>query len=538
MSVRVCYLERSRRGALLSGLRLVGERADEVARLSSEDTDVLDAAEWLAARVGPQKGTGALDALVLDLDGCICSWLSTPSIDSAVVTALARQGAWSASGSAEHAGSGHSALALYAGQAGEASVETLMADASVAGESLRRVSVMAVADTPARLLIDELDRRGVTVGPVLTFWQAMAHAWDRPLPGASPSDAVSAVVLIDPAGRLIWTWSCNSQVIAGGTIRLRSAESALTRTDERAPAGFTFGAPEASRLAAEWIAWAAQAGRAPSRVACVLTGDTTQAGSFGEALERLIPHVTVDAVLDNDPIGLTLTRLAERLDDQAATPGAAPLQGLTDLSHRPAIVHRRMFIWSAAAIAVAAVAAIVASSILRGQADGAVAEAQAEPDQWTTLATETLSTLKKNDPKTVELLMKERDRLSKEMAPVDERHRTRPVWSEFSILSLVLADPQVELEECYVYHPSGASIGAPTGARIIVRAPQERNFEVGGQLKRALSSIAGSQLVWDDPQYREKPAGSPDKVQITLVGHWPEFVEPKPATPKPAGGGS
>ncbi len=395
MSVRVVYVLRARRGGVVTGLRLAGRGGEERWTLPDQTEgaaptdDVALAAAWLKSRLTHQGQAPIIDMLCTDPDGSLAGWISSPSDEPSVVNAVARQGgsASSPAGTDAVGPTGQpSLIAEYAGVAGESSIERLGPALAVApssngtGKAARsgrgsarsaaspqRLAVLAHADAVIRLLIDELDRLGVEVRATCSLWHALSMVWDPASPGAggaSDEDArsapVTAVVIATPDGRLVWSWSRGGRLEAAGSMRVRATHPMTPAPGAIAEAsrtgGFSgraatedrprlhFGGPEASRLCAEWLAWGLQLGLSPSRVIAALPeADASSAASFGEAVGRTWPGVTVDAALHDDPLSATLSRLAERIDEapRAVEGAGAALRGL---SARPVAAHRLMHV--------------------------------------------------------------------------------------------------------------------------------------------------------------------------------------------------
>ena len=81
--------------------------------------------------------------------------------------------------------------------------------------------------------------RPIRSNPVMpVFWHAVALAWD-PAAKDAPADSdrdgrvvsastpVGATIVIDPDGRLTWSWSQRGTLIAGGTLLLRKAQARI-----------------------------------------------------------------------------------------------------------------------------------------------------------------------------------------------------------------------------------------------------------------------------------------------------------------------
>ena len=296
MSSRVAYLQRAERGIVTLRVRLVGQRADEVFDLPATGSDQLEmsaAALWLSEHLPKDSPRDrALDLLCLDADGLTCAWVNTPSADPSVVRAMALAGA-----AVEGNEGGAGVLGIYASNPMESALQPLGADtpggnrAAAKGQGpssiRRRMGVLAGSDIAGRLLVDALDARGLGVGAACSLWHAMARAWD-PASGTTPSESsatiTTGVVIIEPgtSPRLHWVWSRHGELLAGGTARVAVGSSGAPKLHEG----------DSSRLAADWLAWAAQLGLSPSRLIVVIPepdpeGDASSA--FGAAIGRAWP---------------------------------------------------------------------------------------------------------------------------------------------------------------------------------------------------------------------------------------------------------
>lgn len=387
MGASVAYIARKDRGARLDHLRLVGvARADEWsppgdggADVPSVTAECAKAGEWIAQRLAANGSRGSLNDLVLDSDGSYMAWLTSPTTNRALVKAayadLAQAGGSSSSdGDPGEPGVGVQSLAAPLPSRPKAKD----------GEAPegRRMAVLAVPDTSARLVLDELDRRGVSVGRVRSLWHAVAIAWDAGGPvaglggdGARPdrvvaTDAqVSATVVMDIRGtsgpRLVWAWSRGGELLAGGTIRL------LARLDG-AGSSAVVTADDVGRMLADWLAWSVQLGQTPSRVNFVgAEGDDhpggLSVGDVGVLIGKRWPSASVDVRSESDPMSATLHRLA-RVGDQGGGALAGPGAEVVHLTHRPGRAHRTMHIWLAIALAAASLAMVAWSYVAEREA--------------------------------------------------------------------------------------------------------------------------------------------------------------------------
>ncbi len=379
MSGPSVYLERDASGQRLLGLRLIGAQGEEHYRVPDEISGaqgVQFAAQWLRSRLDAQEGS-SIGLLCLDARGSVCSWVDVPSGEDAVVRAAVRQkpagawGDWSSVPALEGAGTVESLLptsgsSLQPVGAAQSNGQAGLAVRRSAPAQSRRSAVVGVSDLPVRLLLDELDAMRIGVGRVVTFWQAMALAWDPSSERVDSDDPLvssarvdTAVVLIEPEGRVQWTWSSQGELVAAGSAMLEG--DALGENAE----GRSFAA---GRLAVDWLAWTAQLGRSPRRVICLIdegTGTSHGAGSFGESVTDIWPGAAVDLLRVDDPVLSTFLRLGER------TPGGKLRRDLSKagqigaLASRPGRTHRSMYRWLAGAVAIGAVALFIAGYKIR-----------------------------------------------------------------------------------------------------------------------------------------------------------------------------
>lgn len=428
-----CYLVRSAAGAGLRGLRLIDRRGSEEWSVPARANDELGesqaeaigaAARWLAERLAERRSDWALH-IALDAEGSRCAWLSAPSGEQSVVLAAVNSAALG-SGDDDHAGPG-----VWDPRYGQPqldlSVQSLSATATAtqtratptrrgprSEDRRERLAVLTVPDLSARLLLDELDRLGIEVASVTSLWHAIAAAWD---PGAASengrargadrpgevvvaeSAAVSAEVLIDPLGRLVWSWSRAGRLIAAGSQRLRRTtteapasaaqpealgETArrLTARDEPPLAIVEVNRMDLGRLINDWLAWSLQLGAAPARVVCLAPTSTTcgelasdlpetaAAAAVVRTLAERWPGAATLAQVDDDPVRTTLMLLADReVPNSADDDRPDPRLIMLSLSSRPRRMTRRMYRWLAAALAAGGVSlGVLAWKIERGAA--------------------------------------------------------------------------------------------------------------------------------------------------------------------------
>lgn len=473
----VCYIERTPGGVGLRRIRLVGPELDQTwvtpstagddgakASMPGEQLAHLrSAAAWIAEEIAPSR---ELAAICLDSEGAVCSWVSSPSADPQVVLAALRQvggGPSHPTGEAAPAatgfgllpddasgfGSARSIQALAAPEQKSRGVAPKAATKSTAAPR-KRLGVLSIADAPVRVLLDELDKLKISVGSVLSFWHAVSLAWDpgversktsgnrstsvsngeydahAPIVVAAEAPTIAAIV-VDPAGRLTWAWSRKGELIAAGSMRLRThtfsrGDSALSSipfsgdheemsrdAHDLAPiarrvegddsgigggvaVGETVQAAECSagdvgRLVMDWLAWSVQVGCTPERVVCIGPATVSHRPGLGaspptpvsvaQALVAAWPSATVDAAIHDDPIGATMNRLRAlpmfapaRSPDIEAGTDDDPRLNLVALTGRPGRLDRTTHIWATVAILGAAAAVFIYTQRLAGGIEG------------------------------------------------------------------------------------------------------------------------------------------------------------------------
>lgn len=414
MTVAALFIQRDCAGGAITGLRLFhlrGSASWQVPHLKRATEDPLStitaAADWTAEQIkNAPDGASSQLTVVLDAQGSTCQWLAAPSSDDAAIKATVRDAL--TAGPDDEGGASLSWLADAAPGA-DTSVQGL-ADVAVLDvpqdTGKQRLALVSVADLPARVLLDELDKRDIVVRRVCSAWHAMALAWD---PSAkdqrtqkpdddrvvAASEPVGAVVTIDPSGLLTWSWSQRGTLIAGGTLLLRKDQARIGDEPE-APSGpglriagsepqeqdprptvsvIEVVRSDIGRLASDWLGWSVQLGVAPARIAIVGPSSVTCAGiefdlpdmlgvaAVGAGLGRHWPGASVHATIDEDATGKTVQRLMDM--ENGVGPGSAPTAAvdprlsLTELSSRPGAADRKLHRWAGLALLIAAAAVAV-----------------------------------------------------------------------------------------------------------------------------------------------------------------------------------
>ncbi len=524
MSERVCYMARDDRGGRMAALRLVGAHSDDAwnapSGVTSEESSA-DGADWVRSTLAMTSKSRTISVLCLDPDGSVCSWVSSPTADPSLVRATiesTRAGNAEGMGGLDGGGFESASHGRFPDLPGETSYEPL-ADRE-APES-QRLAVLAVPEVPARMLIDELDGRGVRVGRAVSLWHAAAQAWDPSGPGAAASSPAvadhapaTAVVLIDPdAPRIVWCWSVRGALVAGGSIRLRAEHH-----DDELP---VVTRANIGRLASEWLSWSVQLGVAPDRIVTVgsVTADAEDGLSIaqvGDAIGSNWPGASVAVVDDDDPIGTTLRKLVAAEDLGRSTPAdaGAARSGLTALTGRPTRAHRAMHVWAAVALAVGAVG--VGAAAYKVWDDGrslnsAVSAAQSERRT----AIEAIDPALFNEFNPMDAL---RARVDSERAALNRTNafpRPKPVLEQLETMTLVLGVPGIELDSI--------DLSSWLSVQAVVRVD---DIAMAEQLGQSLRGVAGNHVAWQP--FTTRADRRTGKTAVTFPGVWRDSVEGSP----------
>ena len=397
-----CYIERAGGGDMVLRLRYCDPRGSRewlapggLRQGAAARENVLLAAAWIHEQVTGASSRLPLD-IVLDLDGGVCGWLTSPGGDDKAVRgalAAAKAGVTSTGEERETA----AASWLEQGELGaDVSIQALSegdAPARTAGAAAaarHRLAVVCVPDLAARVLLDELDRLGTEVERVMSLWHALA-AWEpgrrgevfergQPHEVVASSEPVTAVLVVEPTGKAVWSWVRDGRLLAGGSLRLKRVVATQPmdepeRTDEPEPTGAlrrvgpAQGEPaqvlEASRadvgrIVSEWLAWGTQLGVAPARLVCLGPWSVVPAGLTGEdlpnvsgiaavgaAVGRAWPGTYVSAKVDEDAVASTLARLVRGPEGLTVSGDQTPrtTTDLVELSRRPGRTNRVLYRW-------------------------------------------------------------------------------------------------------------------------------------------------------------------------------------------------
>ena len=501
---------------MMRGLRMVGGHTDDAWDIASNsDPEMLlstidDATRWVQERI-EGKSSKALDALVLDPDGAVCTWVKPEDADPTMLDAAISEGP------VEHdpddlepiAHNGVSERLPRLPR--ELDFEPLSSEQTSTGA---REAIIAVPDVPGRLLKDALDKQGIRPGRFTTIWHALCTAWDPGIGSASDaqrivsSDApICSIIAIDPIdARMIWAWSREGQLICAGSVRLRRV------FDEHEPRVLVR-QTDIARLCADWLGWSSQLGISPSRI--VVLGEPTtheveedtpmseyplDPGQLGTMLIQRWPNATLDLMGEPDPIGATLRKIAQQ--ERCAAMGS--LSGLAD---RPTRAHRSMFRWAGLALTGAACVVLLLGLQYMNRTNTIKQETRSIEMQQTEM-------LRTYDP---DLMLSP--------APVwDLESKRSEITRSSTLITVPKPKPVIKALETVSF-----VVGAP-GIEIINFSINNRTFTLqlrvdevaqAEQVFQSLKSIDDTLLEW----YSMNPQLKANRVEATYLARWADTGE-------------
>lgn len=511
MSDRACYIRRTDRGARITQVRLLAERADEswnagpASDAASAEAGAVEAADWTRDRLGETRSAKRLDTVCLDVDGAVCSWVKGRDADADLIR--------SAVEGADHSAPEDDALDAAPAPGVADRLPRLPLEVSydilADPDAEHRVGVIAAPDAPARLFLDRLDGLGVRVGRVITLWHALAEAWD-PGARAGATDSAhivatehppAAILAIDHNdGRLVWSWSQNGVLLACGSVRIRKNRPEARNEARRDEAGQAeVFEHDLARLAGDWLGWSAQIGVSPARI--VVVGQAGVGGMSNAEIAQSLTHAWPGAVTDlvgcDDPVAETLRRTLD----------ARPINSFSPLADRPTRAHRGAYRWFAGALLVGAGCAAVLAARFFARAGDARAQADA-------LRAERTEVLTSVDPSLVMDPLPIRA-LEGRVAAIERRtgalrhENPRPILDELDTLSLVLGAPGVTLDELDI------------GDGFVTVKTRLEDIRAGEQLDQALHAISDSGLRWQDPSFSVRNG----RLEAIYMARWLEQKE-------------
>ncbi|MCB9844975.1 MAG: hypothetical protein H6811_03165 [Phycisphaeraceae bacterium] len=530
MTAPVCFIARADRGDRVRAVRLLGDRLDQ--SWQGDDSDVSGGpariAEWVSGAL-KDRSERRIGLMCVDVEGGFVSWQRAHAGGARLVETLVRASEGESLvgvGATSEAESGATGIVPLESASGSgATVQALLSggdghEAEGADDPARgaghRLAVMALRDATVRLTLDELDRRSIDVEVVTTLWHALCLAWDPSGPTresrqlatrvVAESRGIIAIVLIDPSGRLVWSWSEDAALLAAGT-------AALPRRDD----GPAVTEPLVGRVAAEWLAWVGQIGKTPGRVLIIGPRSLGEHGGLdgpgiGGALTRSWPHTSVDLALVDDPIGETLDRLSA-FRATGICPPEDPGRAAVDLSHRPGRAHRSMYRWLGLILVIGAVILGMVAWTLSRSADR-TRQAAAEFKAQIRTVYEPFELEPASGFIAVENLRQFAQQQRETLRPAADLTPAPPILAELETMMLVLPD----------YFAAGLELRSVVmnsiRAEIVVAAPQNEMFF---QLWESLATIGGSALRWSQPSLQNQgrtSASESSLIEARLVGAW------------------
>ncbi len=357
----------------LSSIELVGaggaarwapgpvREGDETPPFVSAQQRIKEAAAWIS---GQRDARRRLGAVVIDVDDALCLWVrassTAPPVVAAAVRNLAQEwGDWATAASVEPILDAtprvaRRALRLRGRDADADDRAEAGSDDAPAPTTPGAFAVICQHDASVRLWLDALDKRGVRIGTVMSLWHAMAlRAADDDGAGGS-SQEVTASLLVEPGGRVVWAWSVGPDASSGRTGGLLAGGSLVAEPAPRRGEGSEAeGVDDAAaadararralqRLAMDWMSWSSQLGVTPDRL--VIAGRDAEA--WARAAGGMWPHVATQASETDEPIHAVVEATAQRKADPSMTARAC----LARVTHRPTRSVRKRYQLAAAAM--------------------------------------------------------------------------------------------------------------------------------------------------------------------------------------------
>lgn len=588
-----CYIERAGGGDLIVRIRYCDPRGSRewlapggTKQGPAVRDNILLAAAWIHEQVSGASTRLSVD-VVLDLDGGVCGWLTAPSADEKTVRgALVAAKAGVGPGGDEREGA--QASWLSQGELGsDVSIQALAEGAAPsktgAIAARQRLAIMCVPDLAARVLLDELDRLGIEVERVMSLWHALA-AWEpgrrgemfggaeRQAEVVASSEPVTAVLAVEPTGRVAWSWVRDGRLLAGGSMRLKRVVSHVPDAVEEGEATeeatedsgtirrigpkraepsqvLEVSRADVGRLVSEWLAWGTQLGVAPARLACLGPWSITPSGlgldlpdvsgiaAMGAAVGKAWPGTNVSAKVDEDAVAATLARLVRGPEGLAspAQGSPAPTTDLLELSRRPGRTNRVLYRWLTLSL-VAGSVVFVAAGIRMGSSTAKLEAAADETIKQRAEAIKQVQDLVKiqlDDPQPVETLQARLNKIRADRAAVKP---DEPLLAEINRFMDALAGlPDTQLLSLSMNSMrEGLEIG-----RLAFKFESAKENAAGAVFKDRLATLAPATGRWVNWEVKI-PVSTPDREEFALVGRWADApkVLPKPTAklpdPKPA----
>lgn len=299
------------------------------------------AADWIVASLSQKK---RLDLVCLGVSDALCRWMTAPSTEPNVVAAVAR-------GKGEEWGS----------VAAIGTTEPLTAPHRKSHQRTTAVHgaeshfpAISIHDASYRVLLDELDTRGIRVGSVLTIWHAMCRAWDESLPTeramedlgkgsdngntqTAASSPITAILITTEDNAVVWAWSKGRRLLTGG--RNFVAHNNTSDSIETVGPSIPDYSSACGRIALDWLTWSAQLGQSPERLIIV----SPDANEIAKQCARLWPTAKQRQIPEIDPIAATLNQL---ITADPIKPESDARTCVASLTNRPSKAHRRLNQWA------------------------------------------------------------------------------------------------------------------------------------------------------------------------------------------------
>ncbi len=529
MSDRICYIQRTDRGAALTGVRLVSRHSDDrwLASLADDPTlaseSIRSCTQWVRDRLSQSGKSKSLAVVCLDADGAVCSWVKPEDADESVLNEAIDDQAQDHDHDVlepeTHTGIGERFPKLPL----EISFEPLRGEQTSAGS---RTAVIAIPDIPGRLIKDELDSLGIQSSCFTTIWHAMAHVWD-PSTNKNANDAqrivasdtpICAVLMLDAdAGRILWTWSRNGELITAGSARVQTRKPLADESGSRPPASVLIRPQDIARICSDWLGWSSQLGISPSRILVVghptieqsserpteplgesgepSTPRGLDAGQIGVALSQAWAEATIDLIEHDDPIGETLRQLAN--NDRHLT-----LEPLGALNERPGRSHRSMYRWAGFSL-------LMVSAMFVFLAFQLFAQGRTIRAERSTVANDRMTALDAYSPQLVTSMIPSRDLQSK-LSQIRRSQgplritQAKPILEELETISYIFGIPGIEIDTIRLNGSTGT---------VTIRVDEIAQAE---QINQSLSSIAGSHLRWNPMAPKNKGT----KIEASFTARW------------------
>lgn len=465
---------------------------DEDARTSGAwFARIRDAAQWLVEQPGSRR---RFSLICIDTHDALCSWLRSPSAATPVLSATWR-GVSEEWGRAASTMSVHPLTAPHAEQRAPERRPPFLSRAKKSAEFSRRHHgpVIAIPDGLARLWLDQLDLRGIRPGTVLSFWHAMALAWDD---AASDEHApITATLVQTGSDHLAWCWSRAGRLLCGGNLASPMPHATETGAE---PPDTSHADSCAQRIILDWLSWSTLLGDTPHTIRAIGPG----AESLIAALRRRLPDTAARAIESPDPVDETIRLAAERWPQVARA--TDPSSCLSALTNRPTRAVRKRFEYAALLLIILAVATAGFGFRLRQSAAGYQELAAGFRANMTQRINESPNAAITGRNPIMELRSQIAEEMSKPQIKLPPS--PRPLFEEIErVLTIINAQEGVHLTQLTIDDRSNATIRLNIPSR-----------ETGVTIRAALAQSPGA-IAWEPTTTRAPVTGDQS---LTLTGRW------------------